>query len=145
MAVIGMLLLLALFSVASSRQWTAVSTGNWSDPGVWQTGSVPPSGASVVIPKDTSVLLDVSNTPALSSLTIDGGTLGFAQMDLHLRSHRIMLAGGGRLHAGTPERPFTNQLVITLLGNRTHSEEAPVYGAKFIAIAGGHLELYGIP
>ena len=65
-------------------------------------------------------------------------------MDLNLQSHFIMLTNGGRLQAGTPEQPFKHKLVITLLGNRSHSEEAPIYGAKAIAVAGGELLLHGV-
>ena len=138
------LTLLAGLSAGSTGDWTAVSSGNWSDPQVWQARSVPPAGASVTIPAAVSVLFDAVGAPPLQTLAVDGGDLRFAPADLHLQAHFIILSNGGRLQAGTPEQPFLQQLVITLLGNRTHSEEAPVYGAKAIAIAGGHLELHGV-
>ena len=134
---------LCRFVACATEQWTAVSSGNWSDPLVWQAGAVPPFESSVRISSGIHVLYDI-DAPALRSLDIDQGVMTFAPMDLHLQSHFILLTNGGRLQAGTLEQPFAHSLRVTLLGNRTHSEEAPVYGAKAIAIAGGHLEMHGV-
>ena len=57
-------------------------TSRWSEPSTWPDGAVPATGASVAIPADKAVLLDVS-TPALSSLEIDGA-LVFDDKDVAL-------------------------------------------------------------
>jgi G8 domain len=114
---------------------------NWSDPSAWG-GTMPPAGAAVVIPAGTTIKLDTD--VVVSSLVING-TLSVADKDLSLAANSIVVDGiGSRLVAGSESKPFTNQLVVTLTGNRPDTDQAAGVGSKVLAVnAGGRLELFG--
>ena len=81
------------------------------------------------------VTIDVS-PPPLSTLLLDGGNLffqhgnGASDSTLSLQATHILVVNFGLMQAGSEIQPFTRQLEITLLGNRTASKELPLFGAK---------------
>ncbi len=83
----------------------------WSDAATWG-GAVPGDGAEVVIPADTTVVLDI-NTAPLGALRIEG-TLRFAATDVELSAASILVHGA--LLIGSVEAPHINRATITLTG-----------------------------
>ncbi len=113
----------------------------WSDPNAWG-GKVPAAGATVTIPANKYIVLDVS-PPALKGLQIDGG-LVFDDKDLELTSNWVMVHGSGRLEVGRTDKPFTKRATITLTGTDT-GENVMGMGTKLLGAMGGSIELVGEP
>ena len=117
-----------------------VGTGlqKWSDPATWG-GTVPASGANLLIPAGKEVLLDTSVN--LGALEVKG-TLRFDNADLELRAKSIMVHGG-TLQIGSVLAPFKNRATITLLGQDTGGDVMGM-GEKVLGVMmSGKLELYG--
>ncbi len=111
----------------------------WSDPNAWG-GKVPAAGATVTIPANKYIVLDVS-PPNLKGLQIDGG-LVFDDKDLELTSNWVMVHGNGRLEVGRTDKPFTKRATITLTGMDT-GENVMGMGTKLLGAMGGSIELVG--
>ncbi len=109
----------------------------WSNAASW--GSVVPgAGSSVVIPRGTTITLDVS-PPPLKDLMIEG-TLKFADTDLELNAGWIMVHGGS-FEIGSQDAPFTHRAMITLTGPK---EDIMGMGGRLIGVMmGGKLSMYG--
>ena len=76
---------------------------------------IPQTNDNVTI--STPILLDTA-VPELFSITIvDGGRLVFSPDRNHdLRTHYILIEGGGELHIGAEDCKFEKFATITLLG-----------------------------
>ncbi|XP_062385127.1 fibrocystin-L-like [Sardina pilchardus] len=134
---------------------------SWSDASFWTSSAennftVPTAGSDVVIPAGTWVVLD-GNTPALNKLTVQG-VLEIPDDDAS-RSRRstadkIVLDAtyisiqGGRLMAGSEDKPFSGELDIVLRGDHYTPNwllpNGPNQGSKVLGVF-GTLELYGKP
>ncbi len=114
-------------------------TFKWSDPNAWG-GSLPAAGATVTIPANKYIVLDV-NTPALKGLQVDGALI-FDDKDLELTSNWVMVHGSGRLEVGRTDKPFTKRATITLTGTDT-GENVMGMGTKLLGAMGGSIELVG--
>lgn len=131
----------------AARPQSGVAAGspvNWSSAGTWG-GAVPTAGSNVVIPSGMTVLLDVTNTPSLGSITING-TLKFAPQNINLTAANILVNSSGALQIGTPCAPFAQKAVITLTGARTVNPVTTnrvIPDTRGITVNGGTLELYG--
>ncbi len=121
------------------RMMTAVSE-NWSNPASWPSGVVPAAGASVIIPANKHIILDVA-TVDLTNLTIDG-TLEFARQDISLTAQYIVVMGS--LNIGTAAMPFAQKATITLNGTNM-TQNIMGMGTRGIMVMGGKLELHGTP
>ncbi|MFC5599162.1 G8 domain-containing protein [Deinococcus cellulosilyticus] len=112
----------------------------WSSPQTWG-GKVPGTGDTVTIPKDKTILLDVS-PPALRGLTVEG-TLSFdPRAHVTLRTDYVMVHG--KLQAGTEAQPITGKAEIVLTSNNL-SDNIHSMGAKVLGLMGGTLDLHGSP
>ena len=114
------------------------STVRWSEPATWPGGQVPAAGASVVIPSNRAVLLDVS-PPALAGLRIEGA-LVFDEQDLELTAGHIVVLG--TLRVGTNAAPFQHRAVITLTGTAAEGDVMGM-GNRVLGVSGGTLDLHG--
>ena len=123
---------------------TAVPAGQrWSDPATWG-GTVPPAGATVVVPIGKTIVLDVQ-TPPLKGLTIQGKLIASPATDVGVTSDYIMVRGG-QLQIGTAAAPYKRRATITLTGNTTADLAGSLgFGAKVLGVMGGTLELHGTP
>lgn len=108
----------------------------WSDPATWG-GSLPPSGAEVVIPAGKVIVLDI-DPPNLAGLRIEG-TLRFARRNTALSVGYIRVTGG--LEIGTAAAPFAEKAVITLTGAPQATNDGVSRG---LTVQGGRLEIYGV-
>jgi cell migration-inducing and hyaluronan-binding protein len=112
---------------------------HWSDPATWG-GRVPVDGSPVHIEAGRTVVLDQDIDVA--SLDVEG-TLLLATRDAKVRAGWILVHGNGRLAAGGPERPFRQQLSITLCAREGVVPHAAL-GSKFLAaLDGGTIDLHG--
>ncbi len=111
----------------------------WSDPATWG-GKLPDANSDLTIPSGKMVVLD--QNACVRHLTLEG-ELGFANRDLELCAHSIMIHGKGRLGIGSEANPFTKHATITLKGSDP-TEDVSGMGTKFIAaMGGGRLDLHG--
>ena len=92
------------------------------------------------IPPGQNILLDVS-TPKLYTIIIEG-TLTFKDTDLELHAHYI-LANKGNIIIGTPKKPITSKITITLYGKK-NDKQLPMYGNKMMAVHQGVLDIHGV-
>jgi hypothetical protein len=103
----------------------------WSDPQSWVNSDFPVDGDSVQVPEGQAILLD-RNSPQLFLLLIQGH-LEFDRRDLILEATYIWIAGG-HLRVGTEERPFLQNALIQMHGDRWKTIELPFIGSKMIAV-----------
>ncbi|WP_034342603.1 G8 domain-containing protein [Deinococcus misasensis] len=110
----------------------------WSNPKTWG-GKVPAQGDTVTIPKDKTIVLDVS-PPSLRGLEVDG-TLSFdPKARLTLKTDYVMVHG--TLQVGTEKEPVQGSAEIILTSNNL-SDSIHNMGAKVLGVMGGTLELQG--
>lgn len=117
------------------QQAQEVAPGNWSDPKTWG-GTVPPNGASVVIPAGKTIILDTA-TSKLANLQIDG-VLKLAEKDVALTAGAITVSG--TLQAGTEAAPFSHKATITLTGAPGGAEGV----SRGLRVTGGKLLLHAV-
>ena len=96
---------MALVSAAQATN-TVVTSGNWSDPSVWENGALPQTGARIVIPQGMTLTLDSVITTEFKTIGIHG-TLSFAtNVDTELRVDTIVSSPLGRFEMGTTANPI---------------------------------------
>uniref|UniRef100_A0A8C7ZNJ3 hyaluronoglucosaminidase n=1 Tax=Oryzias sinensis TaxID=183150 RepID=A0A8C7ZNJ3_9TELE len=97
-------------------------------------------------------LLRLESSATMRSLTIQsGGRVVFADSSdgsktITLRTHYILIEGGGSFHIGSPKCRYRSRATIALMGRSddTIIPEVPGFGRKFIGVmGGGTLELHG--
>ncbi|XP_072925977.1 LOW QUALITY PROTEIN: PKHD1 like 1, tandem duplicate 1 [Hemitrygon akajei] len=143
--------------VSSASQYSL-----WSNSSFWESSpennfTVPREGDSVVIAQGVWLLVDIK-IPSLFKLTIYGilevqdenatsDHNSSPYMSIVLNATYISVQGG-RLIAGTPEKPFRGELLIVLRGDHLTPDwplpNGPNQGAKVLGVFGG-LDLHGIP
>ena len=114
----------------------------WSSPTTWGGETPPRPGESVVIPQGLHIILD-QPTGLLNLILIQGSLVVADMPGITIDAYYIFIFGGS-LQIGTESSHYTNEISITLHGNRT-SPALPYYGNKFIAVRGGSLDIHGLP
>lgn len=113
-------LLLLVFATASvsAQTFTTTTSGNWSDPTIWDMGTVPTSGADVVI--DNTVVFDVDAT--IGNLTLNNNTrLRFsadAARDMTVQGD-ILISTDARFEPENRTFATPEAHMLTLSGNMT--------------------------
>ncbi|CAH8562789.1 unnamed protein product [Schistosoma turkestanicum] len=116
----------------------------WSSPFTWNNQPIPVENDFVVINANQSIMLDM-DTPILSMLLINGGTLFFdPTKNIQLNSKYILILNNGKFLIGSPEEPYTKQATIRLHGH-VREKELPLYGAKVLALRNGTISIHGKP
>ena len=137
----------------------AGGTFYWSDIELWQalfladsfldyevvsTEALPIEGASVDIPPNYHIIMDVS-PPKLAKLVVRGNLTFDDSADRTLIAERILVTG--MLQVGTPEAPFEHSAKILLEGDRLSDTlvvgEGVFLGNKVLAVF-GELSLHGV-
>jgi hypothetical protein len=123
---------LATLLAPAAATHRAVASGDWSSAATWQGGAVPGAGATVFIPAGIDVRYDLSASPRLDTVRVEGA-LRFATD----RSTRLVLdtlflpVNSAQLDIGTPVAPipaqFTAEVVIT--GDRRDGAGNTVFAA----------------
>jgi hypothetical protein len=100
----------------------------WSRRTTWGGEDLPGAGDSVLVPANTTVLLDTS--ASLYALVLEGSLVfdDTSAEHLQLDAHYILVKGGS-LQVGREDAPFPGQATITLHGT-PDDRELPLYGAK---------------
>lgn len=114
----------------------------WSDPATWN-GVFPGKRAAVNVEAGRTLVIDQDID--VGSLHIHG-TVVMERRDIKLRAEWILVEGAGALVAGSADKPFQQQLHITLCsgGSGARAPEHPVLGSKFLgALDGGTIDLHG--
>jgi hypothetical protein len=121
-----------------------IGTGTrWSDPATWG-GTVPPAGATVVIPAGRTIVLDTI-LPPLNGITIEGTLAASPDHDIGITANYVFVRGG-RLQIGSAQQPYLRNATITLTGSSAAENPATAgFGNKVLAVMGGTLELHGRP
>jgi G8 domain len=125
----------------SGSQTPPLTVNAWSNPATWG-GTVPPAGASIIIPAGKTVLLD--SKVNVSGLTVNG-TLACGGNDIAIEAHWVVVSGSqARLACGTKAKPYTGQFNLVLNGPKT--DNIMGMGARVLgAMDGGTIELFGEP
>ena len=114
----------------------------WNSNFTWGGQPPPVEGDFVVVPKGQTLAINVQ-TPILSFLLIQGGTVMFLdQEDVSLHTQFVLITDNGVMQVGTEEQPFCHKAEIVLYGH-VLSTELPLYGAKTLAVRHGTLDLHG--
>lgn len=95
---------------------TAVASGNWSNPKIWQDGNIPSDNANVLIPHGTEVTVDGVVTQRPRTVRVDG-TLQFAPtVDTELVVDTLFVnPHSGAFHMGTANQPISSDVTARLL------------------------------
>src|SRR5262252_10898527 len=111
----------------------------WSDPATW-AGRPPGRNDIVHVPAGRALIIDQDVDVAALLLH---GSATVAARDIAIRAAGILVAHGGSLRAGEPDRPFQHRLTVTP-SQSTKVEALVGVGGKFlIAAEGGTIELNG--
>ncbi|XP_067833370.1 fibrocystin-L-like [Heptranchias perlo] len=134
----------------------------WSNYSFWKSSpennyTVPAEGDSVVVPQGVWLVMDIP-IPSLYKLTIYGvleikddnltsGNNSSPYVNIVVNATYISIQGG-RLSAGTQEKPFRGKLQIVLRGDHFTPDwpvpNGPNQGSKVLGVFGG-LDLHGLP
>lgn len=83
----------------------ALTGGNWSDPAVWSTGTVPASSSDVQVQAGAAVTID--GTAAVARSVVVQGTLGRSRTaSTRLTCVTLSVISGGTYEMGTPASPI---------------------------------------
>ena len=94
---------------------TVVASGNWSDPAVWQNGSLPAAGARIVIPQNMTLTVDSVIPTEFKTIGIHG-TLRFAtDANTELRVDTIVSAPHGRFEMGTAANSIASDVTARVV------------------------------
>ena len=119
----------------------ASDSPRWSDPKAWG-GGIPSQGAAVIVEAGRTLVID--QDVEVGSLHIKG-TVVVARSDVRIGAQWILVENEGALIAGRADKPFKQQLRITLCSDGAEKAPAhPLLGSKFLAaIDGGTIDLHG--
>lgn len=111
----------------------------WSDPATW--AGRPPGRSDIVhVPAGRSLLIDQDVDVAALLLH---GSATVAPRDIAIRTAGILVAHGGSLRAGEPDRPFQHRLTVTLCQSAKVEAMVGVGGKFLVAAEGGTIEMNG--
>ena len=128
----------ASFTVSAQAQMAA-SSGLWSEPSTWSSGTIPGEGDIVTIGEGMDIVLDVS-PPGLNGINLNGSLSFSDDDDIELTTEWILLRG--ELHIGSENDPHTSNATITLTNN-VPGENINGMGDRGILVALGTLSMFG--
>ena len=68
-----LLIICSLFILNTNAQWVTIADGSWSNPAIWNTGTVPQTFGAYTVEIDNDVTLDVNPDGAAWTLTVNSG------------------------------------------------------------------------
>ena len=78
----------------------AVKSGAWSDSDTWANGKVPSDGVSVHIPAELSITYDMTSSPNLGIVRVDGELNFSREKSTEMRVETIVTTHGSRFDVG---------------------------------------------
>lgn len=92
-------------------------TKKWSDKTAWLGEIIPTAGSNATILSNVSMIMDISDTPALKTLIIEGFLIPDSG-DKTITAENIHINRFGKLEVGTAATPYPDKFTITLTGTR---------------------------
>ena len=114
----------------------------WSDPSTWG-GKLPTPSEAVTVEAGRTLIIDQDID--VGSLLIRGTAI-VERRDVSIGAEWILVEGAGAFIAGSAERPFKQQLHVTLCSSASdrNGSAHPRLGTKFLAaLDGGTIDLHG--
>jgi len=119
----------------------------WSDLDTWSGEYLPTTGDSVSIPVGQTLIVDVTSTPVLKAVIVEGSLIfSPGSSPTHHRTfdaEYIYVSNGAVFEAGTEANRYTSKLTITMHGTR-ESAQLPIYGNKGIFVRYGTIDMHGV-
>ena len=94
---------------------TAISTGNWSDPSIWNDEQVPGADAVVSIPDEITVTYDVASSLKLDVIEIEGHLKFAIDTDTSVWLNEIMVMPNATLTVGTAAEPISEGVSVEIV------------------------------
>lgn len=94
---------------------TNVSSGDWSDPGVWSLGRVPTDGDRVAIAPNTVLTYSEVNDARLDGVEINGSLIFTPTVNTRLIAGNLTVMPAGRLQIGTAALPVVSGVKAELV------------------------------
>jgi hypothetical protein len=118
----------------------------WSDPTSWPAGVVPGEEEEVEVESGWNMYYDLETSPTYKSITVNGRLSFYDATDVSLRTRRLFVRAG-ELFIGNTTHPFTNNAVITLVGDQDDETIAltaslEVYNKVLVSV--GPIEMVGV-
>ena len=138
---------LALFELVRYDEvtHTALISGDWSNPAIWENSNVPTDGSRVLIPFGVEVTVDQVLDESPFSVRVDG-TLSFATtVDTELRVDTIIGSATSVIQLGTSTTPVAANATAKI----TFTDDGPIdrdydpFGISRGLITHGSIEVYG--
>lgn len=93
----------------------AIKNGNWSDPDVWSTQTIPGNGANVYIPENLSVIIQSELQERIETVRIDG-RLEFANdVNTQLFIDTLVSSEVGHLVIGESDNPISDNVIAKII------------------------------
>ncbi len=93
----------------------AVASGNWSDPAVWENGTLPIADDVIEIPVGVSVTIDGVFTERLAGLMVEGELHFATDRTTQLTVDTLVVHEGGLFEMGSAAQPIAQNVTATLL------------------------------
>ncbi|MDT7888601.1 MAG: G8 domain-containing protein [Desulfurococcales archaeon] len=119
-------------------QLRSVSSSFWSDPCTWDKSRLPRDNESVIISCNTTVIYDISESPILGNIYVEGSLVFGASKSSSIIFLNMTILRTGYVKIGSRENPIPPdvKIVIKLCANSEGGSGMHVYG---------RLEIYGYP
>lgn len=124
------LFILFFASEANARLCTAVSSGDWSDPGTWDCGTAPADYDTMWIPLGLTVTVDINSPEYVNMLVIVDGELNFdVGQKINICPGGVYVSATGALTGGNPGSK------IDICGETVWNGPGPTFGPLYLGLA----------
>jgi hypothetical protein len=124
-------------SLAQTRTVSTVSSGQWSDPKIWNYG-IPTTGDDVMISAGTTVMYDLQSSPVLGSVVVEGSLIFSRSVSTSITFSNMTVDMSGYMEVGTRSDPIPPSVTANL-------KLAAVTEGSAKVMVMGNLEIHGSP
>lgn len=93
------------------------------------------------VPKGMTLLVDVASTPLLDTIIVEGKIKFADEQDMTLDA-RYFLVIGGEFEAGTEDKRYSHNLLITMHGGY-YDRQLPIFGNKVLGCLNCKFNMHG--
>jgi hypothetical protein len=141
---------MALFALVDTANATtvAVRSGDWSDPSIWSTASVPGVGERVLIHETVDVRYDMVSDIPLKWLRVDGTWTVAHDIPTRIVVETLVSSSLGTINVGSDSQPIDPSVLAEIVidtsgGELDQSADPRLLGRGFISH--GRTNFYGAP